>query len=62
MDITKEVPDKPLPPGFPGPLHFLKAAAGEKTAAAITGKEAAARVSVMEAIYTVKKHEWVKPE
>ena len=53
-----------MPKGLPSPVDmFLKAAAGEKNPNAVTAKEAAARVSVMEAIYDgAKKHEWVKPQ
>jgi predicted dehydrogenase len=63
-DLDRPVPDDQLPPGLISPVDmFLKAARGEKVSSMITAKEAAARVSVMEAIYDgAKKHEWVKPQ
>jgi predicted dehydrogenase len=63
-DIGKPVPESQLPPGVPGPLGLLfRAAAGEKNLKPITAQEAAARVSVMEAIYAgAKTHAWVKPQ
>jgi predicted dehydrogenase len=63
-DLGKPVPDDQLPPALPSPVDmFLRAARGEKVSGAVTAKEAAARVSVMEAIYeAAKKHEWVKPQ
>ena len=63
-DISKPVPESKLPPGMPGPVGLLlRAAGGEKNLKATTAQEAAARVSVMEAIYSgAKKHEWVKPQ
>lgn len=58
--------DKPwtdLPPAPPAPLHqFCDAVGGKTGLPLVTPREAAARVSVMEAMYAGwKKRSWVKP-
>jgi predicted dehydrogenase len=62
--LKMPVPDDKMPKGLPSPLEqFLNAVTGQKGPGAVTAQEAAARASVMEAIYTgAKKHEWVKPQ
>jgi predicted dehydrogenase len=62
-DLSKPVPDDKMPKGLPSPVdQFLNAMTGQKGPGAIPAQEAAARVSVMEAIYSgAKKHQWVKP-
>ncbi len=63
-DLSKPVPDDKMPKGLPSPVdQFLNAVTGQKGPGAVTAQEAAARASVMEAIYAgAKKHEWVKPQ
>jgi predicted dehydrogenase len=58
-----KTPFKELPPGPRLPLHqFVDAVAGDKTQPLVTPREAAARVSVMEAMYTAARaHKWTKP-
>jgi predicted dehydrogenase len=52
-----------LPPGPRAPLHqFVDAVAGAKDQPLVTPREAAARVSVMEAMYEAARNEkWAKP-
>ena len=56
-------PYNKLPAGPPAPLHqFVDAVAGQKNQALVTPREAASRVSVMEAMYkSVRDRKWVKP-
>jgi predicted dehydrogenase len=59
-------PRKPwqkLPPAPPAPLHqFIDAVGGKKGLPLVTPREAAARVSVMEAMYKAsRQHQWVSP-
>jgi predicted dehydrogenase len=58
----KEPWDK-LPKGSREPMHlFVDAVAGQKNLPLVTPREAAARVSVMEAMYaSARKHKWVNP-
>jgi predicted dehydrogenase len=55
-------PFKNLPPAPPAPLHqFVNAVAGQKDQPLVTPREAAARVTVMEAMYKAsRKGTWVK--
>jgi predicted dehydrogenase len=50
-----------LPPGKPAPLDmFVDAIAGKKDVSLVTPREAAARVTVMEAMYrAAREHKWV---
>jgi predicted dehydrogenase len=52
-----------LPQGLPAPMdQFVDAVAGRKGLPLVTPREAAARVSVMEAAYTsARSHSWVDP-
>jgi predicted dehydrogenase len=52
-----------LPPAPPAPMHqFVNAVAGQKDQALVTPREAAARVSVMEAMYqAARERTWSKP-
>lgn len=55
-------PRQDLPPGPPAPLHqFVNAVSGQKNQPLVTPHEAAARVTVMEAMYkAARKSTWVK--
>ena len=52
-----------LPPAPPAPMHqFVNAVAGQKNQPLVTPREAAARVSVMEAMYKgARERQWAKP-
>lgn len=56
-------PWKQLPPEIPPPLHqFLNAVGGQPDQPLVPVREAAARVQVMEAMYTAaRERKWVKP-
>ena len=56
-------PWKQLPPAFPQPMDmFVDAVKGRKDLPLVSPREAAARVSVMEAMYLgSREHRWVKP-
>jgi predicted dehydrogenase len=60
---TGQAPWIDLPAALPAPLHqFVDAVAGGKAPGLVTPREAAARVSVMEAAYKgARAHAWVEP-
>jgi predicted dehydrogenase len=58
-----QTPWTDLPPALPAPMdQFLDAVSGKKVPSLVTPREAAARVSVMEAAYAgSRSHSWVAP-